>query len=111
MARDKAREERSGGALVVQWLQDRGIELFFEVPGESFLAVLDALHDADKVRIATMRHESGASFAAEAFGKISGRPAVCMATRGPGSSNLSIGIQTAYYDGTPLIALLGLVPR
>jgi acetolactate synthase I/II/III large subunit len=96
---------------VVWWMRARAITTFFEVPGESFLPVLNALRDEPSIELVTMRHESGASFAADAYAKLSGRPAVCMATRGPGASNLSIGVQTAFYDGTPMIALLGLVPR
>jgi acetolactate synthase-1/2/3 large subunit len=100
-----------GGSVVVDWMERSDLTHFFHVPGESFLTVLDALHDAACVRVVTTRHESGAAFAAEGYAKAAGRPAVCMATRGPGASNLSIGVQTAFYDGTPLIALLGLVPR
>lgn len=102
--------EVHGGAAVVEVLRAFGVSHFFTVPGESFLPVLDALHDEPPIRLVTTRHESGASFAAEAFAKVAGRPAVCMATRGPGAANLSIGIQTARYDATPLVALLGLIP-
>jgi acetolactate synthase-1/2/3 large subunit len=102
---------RNGGALVVDWMRSRGLNAFFHVPGESFLPVLDALRDVTSVQVITARHEAGAAFAAEAFGKLTGRPAVCMATRGPGASNLSIGVQTAHYDGTPMLVMLGLVPR
>lgn len=98
-----------GGDLVVKWLVSRGITHFFHVPGESFLPILNALEMEPSIRVVTGRHESGSSFGAEGFAKISGRPAVCMGTRGPGASNLSIGIQTAYYDGTPLLAFLGQV--
>jgi acetolactate synthase-1/2/3 large subunit len=96
---------------VVRWMEVNGVTAFFHVPGESFLPVLDALRDSVVIQTITTRHEGGAAFAAEAFGKITGFPAVCMATRGPGAANLGIGVQTAFYDGTPLIALLGLVPR
>jgi acetolactate synthase I/II/III large subunit len=102
--------EIDGGAAVVEVLRAFGVTEFFDVPGESFLPVLEALRIETSIHVVTNRHESGASFAAEGFGKMSGRPAVCMATRGPGSSNLSIGIQTAQYDSTPLVALLGLIP-
>jgi acetolactate synthase-1/2/3 large subunit len=101
----------SGGHRLARWLSDRGISHFFDVPGESFLPVLDGLLDARDILVATTRHESSAAFAAEAYAKATGRPAVCMATRGPGASNLSIGVQTAFHDGTPLLALIGLVPR
>lgn len=102
--------EVHGGAAVVEVLRAFGVTQFFNVPGESFLPVLEALRTEPSIHLVTNRHESGASFAAEGFGKMSGRPAVCMATRGPGAANLSIGIQTAQYDSTPLVAMIGLVP-
>jgi acetolactate synthase-1/2/3 large subunit len=102
--------EVDGGTAVVEVLRAFGVTQFFNVPGESFLPVLEALRTETSIHLVTNRHESGASFAAEGFGKMSGRPAVCMATRGPGAANLSIGIQTAQYDSTPLLALIGLVP-
>jgi acetolactate synthase-1/2/3 large subunit len=102
--------EVQGGAAVVEVLRAFGVTQFFNVPGESFLPVLEALRTETSIHVVTNRHEAGASFAAEGFGKMSGRPAVCMGTRGPGAANLSIGIQTAQYDSTPLLALIGLVP-
>jgi acetolactate synthase-1/2/3 large subunit len=102
---------RNGGKVVVDWMSSRGLDAFFHVPGESFLPVLDALLDTTSVHVVTVRHEAGAAFAAEAYGKLTGRPAVCMGTRGPGASNLSIGVQTAHYDSTPMLVFLGLVPR
>jgi acetolactate synthase I/II/III large subunit len=100
----------TAGQYIIKWMEQMEIDRFFFVPGESFLHVLDALHDSDKILAITARHESSAAFAAEAYGKLKGKPAVCMATRGPGASNLSIGVQTAYYDQTPMIALIGQVP-
>jgi acetolactate synthase I/II/III large subunit len=97
------------GQLVAQWMAQRDLTHFFHVPGESFLPILDALRDGP-TKTVTNRHESGAVFAAEAFAKVVGRPAVCMATRGPGAANLTIGVQTASYDGSPLLALVGMVP-
>lgn len=102
---------RNSGMVVVDWMRSRGLDAFFHVPGESFLPILDALRDVTSIQVITARHEAGAAFAAEAFGKLTGRPAVCMATRGPGASNLSIGVQTAHYDSTPMLIMLGLVPR
>jgi acetolactate synthase I/II/III large subunit len=102
--------EVHGGAAVVAVLRDFGVSQFFNVPGESFLPILDALRAERSIRLITNRHESGAAFGAEGFAKMAGRPAVCMATRGPGASNLTIGIQTAQYDATPMVALLGLIP-
>lgn len=101
----------TGGQVIAEWMEAFGLGAFFHVPGETFLSVLDALYDRPAVRVVTFRHESGAAFAAEAYGKLTGRPAVAMGTRGPGASNLSIGVQTARYDGTPLVVLLGQVPR
>ncbi|MBJ7599462.1 thiamine pyrophosphate-binding protein [Candidatus Nephthysia bennettiae] len=103
-------DEIHGGAAVVNVLKAFGVSQFFNVPGESFLPVLDAVGSESTLNLVTNRHEAGASFAAEGLGKMAGRPAVCMATRGPGAANLSIGIQTAFYDSTPLVALLGLIP-
>ena len=82
----------------------------FCVPGESYLPILDALYDvADKIRLITCRHESGASNMAEAYGKLTGKPGICLVTRGPGATNASIGIHTARQDSTPLIMLVGQV--
>ena len=100
----------TGGQAVVQWMASVGIRHFFNVPGESFLPVLDTLYDRADIRIVTHRHEAGAAFAAEAYSRVLGLPSVCMATRAPGASNLSIGVQTATYHATPLIALIALTP-
>lgn len=104
-------KDRTAGDVVAEWMVDSGIRRFFHVPGETFIPILNGLGDRPEVQIVTMRHESSASFAAEAVGKLRGRAAVCMATRGPGSSNLALGLQTAYYDATPVIALTTTVPR
>jgi acetolactate synthase-1/2/3 large subunit len=87
-----------------------GVERAFTVPGESFLPLLDALVAAG-VRVVATRHEGGAAFMAEATGKLTGRPAVCIGTRGVGTANLSIGIHTARQDSTPMIAVAGQVAR
>src|SRR5262245_3809833 len=89
----------------VEVLRRFGVRYAFCVPGESFLGVLDALHNAPEIRLVATRHEGGAAFMAEAVGKLTGLPAVCMGTRGVGTANLAIGIHTAYQDSTPLIAL------
>jgi acetolactate synthase I/II/III large subunit len=95
---------------VVDALIAAGVDHAFTVPGESFLGLLDALHDEPRIRVVTTRHEGGASFMAEAYGKLTRRPAVCMATRTVGAANLAIGIHTARQDSTPLVAILGQVP-
>src|SRR5690606_36198455 len=99
---------RTGGQLVVDMLEREGATHFFTVPGESFLPILDALYDSSIRTIAT-RHEGGASYMAEGFAKMSGQVGVCMATRGPGATNLSVGLHTARQDSTPVVAIIGQV--
>jgi acetolactate synthase I/II/III large subunit len=101
-------EIRTGGRLIVDQLLIHGVKDVFCVPGESYLAVLDALHDAD-VRITICRQEAGASMAAEAVGKLTGRPGICMVTRGPGATNAAHGIHVAMQDSTPLIMFVGQI--
>jgi acetolactate synthase-1/2/3 large subunit len=101
---------RSGGQLVVDQLALHGAELCFGVPGESYLAVLDALHDAP-LRMIVTRHEGGAANMAEAYGKLTGRPGICLVTRGPGATHASNGVHTAMQDSTPMILLVGQVAR
>ncbi len=98
-----------GGRAVVDALVAAGVDHAFCVPGESFLGLLDALYDEPRIRVVATRHEGGASFMAEAYGKLTRRPAACMGTRMVGGGNLAIGIHTAMQDSTPLIALLGQV--
>ncbi len=100
----------NGGELVAETLIAHGIDTFFTVPGESFLTVLEALRrHQNSVRLVTTRHESGASFAADAYAKISGRPAVVMVSRGPGATNAAIGVHTAKQDSTPMLLFMGQV--
>lgn len=99
----------TGGRAVVDALLAAGVDHVFTVPGESFLGVLDALYDEPRIRVVVTRHEGGAGFMAEAFGKLTGRPAACMATRMVGAGNMAIGIHTAKQDSSPLIALFGQV--
>ena len=102
----------SGGQIVVQALLAQGADHVFCVPGESHLAILDALYDVrERIRLVVCRHESGASNMAEAYGKLTGRPGIALVTRGPGASNAAIGLHTAFQDSTPLILLVGQVPR
>jgi acetolactate synthase-1/2/3 large subunit len=103
---------RTGGQLVVDALKTHGADMAFAVPGESYLAVLDALYDASNaIRLITCRHEAGAANMAEAYGKLTGRPGICMVTRGPGACHASIGLHNAFQDSTPLILLIGQVGR
>src|SRR3954470_12572929 len=99
---------RSGGQILVDALQVHGVDTAFGVPGESYLDVLDALHDSD-IRFIINRQEGGAAFMAEAYGKMTGRPGICFVTRGPGATNASIGVHTAYQDSTPMILFIGQV--
>jgi acetolactate synthase-1/2/3 large subunit len=99
------------GDAVADWMVRHDIDHFFTVPGESFFSVIDAVDRRPEIRLVTARHEAGAAFAAEGYGKVLGRPAVAMATRGPGAANLAIGIQTAHYDSTPMLALVATASR
>ena len=99
---------RTGGQILVDALQTHGADIVFGVPGESYLAVLDALHDAP-IRFITNRQEGGAAFMADAYGKLTGRPGICFVTRGPGATNASIGVHTAFQDSTPMILFIGQV--
>jgi acetolactate synthase-1/2/3 large subunit len=103
---------RTGGQVVVDQLVIHGADLVFCVPGESYLAVLDALYDArDRIRLINARHEAGAANMAEAYGKLTGRPGIAMVTRGPGACHAAIGVHTAAQDSTPMVLLVGQVPR
>src|ERR687887_909265 len=102
-------ERVTGGQAVVEALLAAGVDHAFCVPGESFLGLLDALYDTPKIRVIATRHEGGAAFMAEAFSKLTRRPAVCMGTRMVGAGNLAIGIHTAHQDSSPMLAMLGQV--
>lgn len=102
--------ERTGAEHLVAALETEGVDRIFCVPGESYLAVLDALHDA-RIDVITTRHEGGAAMMAEADGKMTGRPGICFATRGPGATNASAGVHVAHQDATPMILFVGQVAR
>jgi acetolactate synthase I/II/III large subunit len=96
------------GHLIVECLVAQGVTHAFGVPGESYLAVLDGFHAyRDKIRFIINRQEGGASYMAEAQGKLTGRPGVCFVTRGPGATNASIGVHTAFQDSTPMVLFVG----
>ena len=101
---------RSGGRILVDQLELNGVGLVSCVPGESYLPALDALHDSP-IRLITCRHEGAAANMAEASGKLTGRPGVCIVTRGPGATHASVGVHTAAQDSTPFLLLVGQVPR
>ncbi len=103
---------RPGGRILVDALIAHGVKVAFGVPGESFLPILDAVYAVkDELRFIICRHEGGAGFMAEAYGKLTGRPGVALVTRGPGACNASIAVHTAYQDSTPMVLLIGQVPR
>ena len=102
---------RTGGRLLVDQLVAQGCDRLFTVPGESFLAVLDALHDTPALDVVTCRQEGGAAFMACADGALTGRPGVCFVTRGPGATNASIGVHVAMQDSVPMILFIGDVDR
>jgi len=103
-------KSRTGGQLLVDALKVHGVDTAFCVPGESYLAVLDALYDArEAIKLIVCRQEGGAANMAEAYGKLTGRPGICMVTRGPGATNAAIGVHTAFQDSTPMILFIGQV--
>jgi acetolactate synthase I/II/III large subunit len=96
------------GHLIVECLVAQGVPHAFGVPGESYLAVLDGFHAyRDRIRFVIGRQEGGAAFMAEAHGKLTGRPGVCFVTRGPGATNASIGVHTAFQDSSPMVLFVG----
>ena len=101
---------RTGGQILVDQLLIHGVQQLFCVPGESYLAVLDALHDAH-IAVTVCRQEGGAAMMAEAQGKLTGQPGICFVTRGPGATNAAAGIHIAHQDSTPLILFVGQVAR
>ena len=103
---------RMGGKILADGLKAQGVELIFGVPGESYLALLDGLYDQrETIRFITCRQEGGAANMAEAYGKLTGQPGICVVTRGPGAANASIGLHTAFQDSTPMLLLVGQVGR
>ena len=101
----------TGGRLLVDCLIAQGCDRIFTVPGESFLAVLDALHDSPEIDTVVCRQEGGAAFMACADGTMTGKPGVCFVTRGPGATNASIGVHVAMQDSQPMILFIGDVDR
>jgi acetolactate synthase-1/2/3 large subunit len=103
---------RTAAQTLVHQLLIHGVDVAFCVPGESYIHVLDALYERrDSIRLISARQEGGAAYMAEAWGKLAGRPGICFVTRGPGASNASIGVHTAWQDSTPMILFIGQVPR
>ena len=101
---------RTAARILVDQLLVHGVDTAYCVPGESYLGVLDAIGDSP-IRLYTTRHEAAAANMADAYGKLTGRPGICLVTRAPGATHASVGIHTAYQDSTPLVLLVGQVPR
>ncbi|MGL5004358.1 MAG: thiamine pyrophosphate-binding protein, partial [Casimicrobium sp.] len=103
-------QTRTGGQLIADQLIVHGVDTAFGVPGESYLGVLDGLYSHnDKFKFVICRQEGGAAFMAEAYAKLTGKPGVCLVTRGPGATNAAIGVHTAFQDSSPMILLVGQV--
>ena len=103
---------RSGAQVLIDQLRIHGADTIFGVPGESYLAALDALYaQRNSIRFVICRQEGGAANMAEAYGKLTGKPGICFVTRGPGATNASIGLHTGFQDSTPMILLVGQVAR
>lgn len=100
---------RNGGQILVEALHRNAVDTLYCVPGESFLPVLDALHDQPSIRTIVTRHEGAASNMADAYGKLTGRPGICFVTRGPGATHAANGVHTAKQDSTPMILFVGQV--
>ncbi|MDQ5848709.1 MAG: thiamine pyrophosphate-binding protein [Pseudomonadota bacterium] len=103
---------RHGGRILVDALVAQGVKMAFGVPGESYLPVLDGMHDVqDKLSFVICRQEGGASYMAEAYGKLTGEPGILFVTRGPGATNGAIGVHTGFQDSTPMVVFIGQVPN
>ncbi len=101
---------RHGGKILADALVAQGVKMAFGVPGESYLPLLDGLRDVqDRLKLVVTRQEGGASYMAEAYGKLTGEPGVLLVTRGPGATNGSIGVHTGHQDSTPMVMLIGQV--
>jgi acetolactate synthase I/II/III large subunit len=101
---------RTAARILVDQLLVHGVDTAYCVPGESYLGVLDAIGDSP-IRLYTTRHEAAAANMADAYGKLTGRPGICLVTRAPGATHAAVGVHTAYQDSTPLVLLVGQVPR
>ncbi len=96
-----------GSDLLVRCLENEETEFVFQVPGEETLAITDSLGQSPKIKLITVRHEQAAAFMAGVYGRLTGRPGICVATLGPGATNLATGIADANVDRAPLIAVTG----
>ena len=106
---DATNARRHGGRILADALAGHGVRFAFGVPGESFLPVLDGLYDRPEIRFIACRQEGGAAYMADAYAKLTGQPGIVMVTRGPGASNASVGVHTAFQDASPMVVLIGQV--
>ncbi|MCP4072312.1 MAG: thiamine pyrophosphate-binding protein [Hyphomicrobiales bacterium] len=105
-------DKRTGGQILIDALINNGTKTIFGVPGESYLEALDAIYQRrNKIRFITCRQEGGAGYMADAWANATGKPGVCFVTRGPGVANASIGLHTAFQGSTPMVLLIGQIPR
>ncbi len=102
--------ELSGSEIIIQFLKDEGVKHLFGYPGGAVLHIYDALHNQDDVEHILVRHEQGATHAADGYARATGKPGVCLVTSGPGATNAVTGIATAYLDSIPMVVLTGQVP-
>ena len=107
----KLMSARTAGRALVDALTANGVDTVFCVPGESYIAALDAMYDVPALRVISCRHEGPAANMAEAYGKLTGRPGICFVTRGPGATHAAIGVHIARQDSTPMILFVGQVAR
>ena len=103
--------ELSGGEIVIQSLKDEGVEYVFGYPGGCVLHIYDAIFQQKDVKHVLVRHEQGATHAADGYARSSGKPGVVLVTSGPGATNAVTGIATAYMDSIPMVVITGQVPR
>jgi acetolactate synthase-1/2/3 large subunit len=102
--------KKTGAQILVDALQREGVEVVFGYPGGQVIPIFDALYDVAKPRVILVRHEQAAAHAADGYARATGRVGVCLATSGPGATNLVTGIATAYMDSIPMVAITGQVP-
>jgi len=110
-AEQRAGGQVTGGQILAEALRRQGVDRVYCVPGESYLPVLDAFYDMSDIEVVSARHEGAAANMAEADGKLTGRPGICFVTRGPGATQASVGVHTAFQDSTPMILFIGQVAR
>jgi len=108
----KIKNGLSGGQILADQLRAENVDTVFCVPGESHLALLDGLYQhRNAIKVVSTRHEGAAANMAEAYGKLTGKPGICLVTRGPGATHASVGLHTGFQDSTPMILLIGQIGR